>query len=71
MVPYINFPYAEHILKQMGKDPNIKATIDDIDILIEASKKCQDLARSLEKQESIKGYIVYEEDKKKEDSKKD
>ncbi len=26
MVPYINFPYAEHILKQLNQDPNGKAT---------------------------------------------
>lgn len=34
MVPYINFPYAEHVLKQVGADPNAKATEKDIDILI-------------------------------------
>lgn len=30
MVPYINFPYAEHILKTMGQDPNTKAASEHI-----------------------------------------
>jgi len=28
MVPYINFRYAEHILKTMGIDPNLPATLE-------------------------------------------
>lgn len=41
MVPYINFPYAEHVLKQVGfSDPNAKATERDIDKLIEAARGC-------------------------------
>ena len=28
MVPYINFPYAEHVLKSIGADPNSPATME-------------------------------------------
>lgn len=61
MVPYINFPYAEHVLKQVGvSDPNAKANERDIENLIKAAKACQELARNLEKQEGdIKGYLIY------------
>ena len=49
MVPYINFPYAEHLLRSVGAvDPNARSTERDIDTLIKAAKACQDLARSLE-----------------------
>lgn len=41
MVPYINFPYAEHVLKQLGQDPNIKASIEQAPVLREAALKCQ------------------------------
>jgi hypothetical protein len=61
MVPYINFPYAEHILKSMGQDPNAKAAPEDIDMLINAARKCQEIASSLEKEETIKGYLIYQE----------
>lgn len=61
MVPYINFPYAEHLLKQVGAaDPNAKATEKDIDILIQGARACQELARNLEKQEDIKGFLIYQ-----------
>lgn len=40
MVPYINFPYAEHVLKQLGQDPNSKAVIEQTDILIQAARQC-------------------------------
>ena len=41
MVPYINIPYAEHILKSVGvADPNAKTQDKDIDILIKAAKAC-------------------------------
>ena len=40
MVPYINIPYAEHVLKTIGSDANAKATEKDIDTLITAAKKC-------------------------------
>lgn len=64
MVPYINFPYAEHVLKNAGvKDPNAKPTEKDIDVLILAAKACQELARNLDTGpgNSIKGYIIYTE----------
>ena len=49
MVPYINFPYAEHLLRSVGAvDPNARSTERDIDTLIKAAKACQDLARGLE-----------------------
>jgi hypothetical protein len=41
------------------KDPNAKANDRDIDTLINAAKKCQELARNLEKQDEIKGYLIY------------
>ena len=60
MVPYINAQYAEHILKSIGvADPNAKTTENDIDTLIKAARACQDLARSLETQETIPGFLVY------------
>jgi hypothetical protein len=60
MVPYINFPYAEHILKQIGvADSNAKTSEKDIEILIKAARACQDLARNLETQEIIPGYLIY------------
>jgi hypothetical protein len=34
VVPYINIPYAEHILKEIGAEPNAKATERDVDLLI-------------------------------------
>ena len=34
MVPYINIPYAEHVLKDIGADPNAKANERDINTLI-------------------------------------
>jgi len=38
MVPYINFPYAEHTLRKIGvSDPNARATDRDIDTLIKAA----------------------------------
>jgi hypothetical protein len=40
MVPYINFPYAEHILKTLGMDPNAKANDRDIEMLIKAARAC-------------------------------
>jgi len=41
MVPYINFPYAEHLLKQVGvTDPNAKAADKDIEVLVRAAKEC-------------------------------
>ena len=40
MVPYINNPYAEHVIKQLGSDPNAKAAIDHTDMLIEAARLC-------------------------------
>lgn len=61
MVPYINFPYAEHVLKQLGHDPNLKATIDQAPILREAALKCQQLMRDLETAVDIKGYLIYQE----------
>lgn len=61
MVPYINFPYAEHILKQMGHDANAKATIEMSEVLIEAAKRCQQLVRDLENAEDIKGYLIYQD----------
>ena len=60
MVPYINYPYAEHILTLLGNDPNAKATEEHVVILIEAARKCQEVAQGLEKQDSIRGFIVYE-----------
>jgi len=59
MVPYINFPYAEHVLKEVGADPNAKATERDIDRLISAARLCQDLVRNLEKEGDIKGFLIY------------
>lgn len=59
MVPYINFPYAEHCLKLLGQDPNAKAAIEHQDILVQAARKCQQLVRDLETQEDIKGFLVY------------
>ena len=60
MVPYINFPYAEHLLRQVGvSDPNARSTDRDIDILIKAAKACQDLARGLENLDSIPGFLIY------------
>ena len=62
MVPYINFPYAEHLLKQVGvTDPNAKAADKDIEVLVRAAKECQALARSLENQDSIKGFLIYQD----------
>lgn len=62
MVPYINIPYAEHVLKEAGADPNAKATDKDIDVLIKAAKACQDIVRNLEQQEgNIKGFLIYTE----------
>jgi hypothetical protein len=41
MVPYINFPYAEHLLKQVGvANPNAKAADKDIEVLVRAAKEC-------------------------------
>lgn len=41
MVPYINFPYAEHLLRLVGvADPNARSTDRDIEILIKAAKAC-------------------------------
>lgn len=61
MVPYINFPYAEHILKTMGMDPNMKAEYPrDYEKLVEAAKQCQEMAKNLDNQE-IKGYLIYQE----------
>jgi hypothetical protein len=48
MVPYMNIPYAEHVLKTIGQDPNSKATERDIDTLIIAARKCQELVRGME-----------------------
>jgi dihydroxyacetone kinase len=49
MVPYINFPYAEHTLRSIGvSDPNARSTERDIETLIKAAKACQELARGLE-----------------------
>lgn len=59
MVPYINFPYAEHVLKLLGQDPNLKAAMEHADILREAAAKCQQLMRDLERAEDIKGYLIY------------
>ena len=61
MVPYINMPYAEHFLKVVGADPNVKASEKDIDKLIEAARTCQELVRNMEKQDDIKGYLIYNE----------
>lgn len=61
MVPYINMPYAEHFLKQVGADPNLKAQEKDIDKLIEAARNCQELVRNMEKQEDIRGFLIYTE----------
>jgi len=33
MVPYMSFPYAEHILSQLEADPNAQPTADHIPIL--------------------------------------
>ena len=41
VVPYFNIPYAEHILKGMGEDPNQKATMEKKDVLIQAARLCQ------------------------------
>ena len=38
MVPYINLPYAEHILKSIGEEPNSKATMDKSEVLIQAAR---------------------------------
>ena len=60
MVPYINFPYAEHVLKQVGiTDANAKATERDVDILIQAARACQELVRNMETTTDLKGYLVY------------
>lgn len=40
MVPYINFPYAEHVLKNLGMDPNGKATEEESTMLIKAARMC-------------------------------
>lgn len=41
MVPYINFPYAEHLLRQVGvADPNGRSTDRDIEVLIKAAQAC-------------------------------
>lgn len=66
MVPYISVPYAEHIFRQMGQDPNARASVESIDILLSAAVKCQELVRSLEQQDTIKGYIIYAEEQTKE-----
>lgn len=60
MVPYINFPYAEHVLRKIGvSDPNARSTDRDIDNLIKAARECQELARGLETQDSIPGFLIY------------
>ena len=48
IVPYFNIPYAEHILKSMGEDPNAKATMEKRDVLVDAARRCQQLMRDLE-----------------------
>lgn len=69
MVPYINTPYAEHILKLMGQDANAKASVENIDMLLKAAGMCQQLVRDLEKQDTIKGYIIFTEELPKEQKK--
>ena len=58
IVPYLNPPYAEHVLKTMGIDPNAKATVEMIPVLVEAAEKCKQLVQDLETSQ-IKGYIIY------------
>lgn len=49
MVPYINIPYAENFLTMVGQDPNAKASEKDIDGLIAAARKCQELVHGMDK----------------------
>ena len=67
MMPYASFPYADHVLRLMNKEPNTKVdpTSDEqITVLIEAATKLKELIRNMESMTDIKGYIVYTEDNK-------
>lgn len=65
MVPYASFPYAEHVLRNAGIEPNAKVDPDceatQIDQLIAAALSLRELVRSMEELDEIKGFIVYKQ----------
>lgn len=69
MVPYASFPYADHILRTLSVDPNLKAEAksdQQIDTLIDAAQKLKVLIQDMERMEEIKGFIIYSQDPSKE-----
>ncbi len=67
MMPYASFPYADHVLRLMKKEPNTKVdptSEEQITVLIEAATRLKELIRNMETMTDIKGYIVYTEDNK-------
>lgn len=67
MMPYASFPYADHVLRLMNKEPNTKVdptSEEQITVLIEAATKLKELIKNMESMTDIKGYIVYTDDTK-------
>ncbi len=53
MVPYINVAYAEHALLSLSADPNAKASVEHIDMLIKVTylakeKGCREMQATSE-----------------------
>ena len=63
MVPYASFPYADHILRQMGAAPNSPAVAaEHTQTLIDAAHKLKELIANMERLEEITGFIVYKDE---------
>jgi hypothetical protein len=48
MVPYLAFPYAEHLLRVLNLTPNANATVDDIPNLIKAAHMAKQMVHDLD-----------------------
>ena len=68
IVPYASVPYADHVLRELGVNPNDKADSEQhIDLLIQAAKDIRALVASMETMADIKGFITFADEEKKED----
>ena len=76
LVPYSSAVYADHVFREMGRDGNQKAAIEEINkqvpILIEAATKLRDLVKSMEEASTdLKGFIIYREESEEEKRRKE
>ena len=70
IVPYASVPYADHVLRELGVNPNDKAdSASHIDLLIQAANDIRKLVGSMETMDEIKGFITFTEEDKKEEKK--